>query len=158
MALWVAEHRAEPEASSRRVPVPPVVGAFGVPHIVDVVVRHQQVFAGYLVLVVLRHVGADPEAETETERENNFLSVLYTELLKPSLNCLTVQSEDDDDTHTLSWMNLLILLLVYLSSLYFTEPSSNLFLRSGGRNRTTPLRSRTGSVTAVADGSRSAAI
>lgn len=44
------------------------------------------------------------------------------------------------DTHTLSWMNLLILLLVYFSSLYFTLLSSNLFLSVGGRNRTIPLQ------------------
>lgn len=40
----------------------------------------------------------------------------------------------------LSWMNLLTLLLVYLSSLYFTLLSSNLFLSCGGRNRTIPLQ------------------
>lgn len=39
----------------------------------------------------------------------------------------------------LSWMNFLILLLVYLSSLNLTELSSNLLLSWGGRNKTTPL-------------------
>lgn len=47
---------------------------------------------------------------------------------------------DGSNTHTLSWMNLLILLLVYLSSLYRTELSSNLLLSRGGRNRMTPLQ------------------
>lgn len=54
---------------------------------------------------------------------------------------LTGAPGQTDDTHMLSWMNLLILLLVYLSSLYFTEPSSNLLLSRGGRNRITPLQS-----------------
>lgn len=47
---------------------------------------------------------------------------------------------DGSKTHTLSWMNLLILLLVYLSSLYRTELSSNLLLSRGGRNRMTSLQ------------------
>lgn len=42
-------------------------------------------------------------------------------------------------SYTLSWMNLLTLLLVYLSSPYFTLLSSNLLLSCGGRKRTTPL-------------------
>lgn len=43
-------------------------------------------------------------------------------------------------SYMLSWMNLLILLLVYLSSVNFTLLSSNLFLSCGGRNRTIPLQ------------------
>lgn len=51
---------------------------------------------------------------------------------------------DHVNTHMLSWMNFLILLLEYLSSLYFTELSSNLFASTGGRNRMTPLQTQTG--------------
>lgn len=46
---------------------------------------------------------------------------------------------EKSNTYMLSWMNFLILLLVYLSSLYLTELSSNLLLSLAGRNRTTPL-------------------
>lgn len=42
----------------------------------------------------------------------------------------------------LSWMNFLILLLVYLSSLNWTELSSNLLLSRGGRNKTTALENK----------------
>lgn len=50
--------------------------------------------------------------------------------------------KDADKTHMLSWMNLLILLLVYFSSVNFTELSSNMLLSRGGRNRTTPLSTK----------------
>lgn len=49
---------------------------------------------------------------------------------------------DSVNTHMLSWMNLLTLLLVNLSSLYVTELSSNLLLSRGGRNRMTALRTK----------------
>lgn len=55
----------------RAVPVPPVVGALGVPLVVDVVIRHQQVFSRQLISVVVCHVGAD--SKTGREKQNGSL-------------------------------------------------------------------------------------
>lgn len=58
------ETRAAPEGPEEHQPVPPVVGAFGVPFIVHVIVGHQQVFAHQLILVVFRQVGTESKTET----------------------------------------------------------------------------------------------
>lgn len=51
-----------------------------------------------------------------------------------------LKTRADVGTHTLSWMNLLILLLVIFSSSYSTDCSSNLFLSFPGRKITNVLQ------------------
>lgn len=68
----------------------------------------------------------------------NTWTLLVIDLFEPLINIWV--SSLRFGSYMLSWMNFLILLLVYLSSVYFTLLSSNLFLSCGGRKRTIPLQ------------------
>lgn len=68
----------------------------------------------------------------------NMWTLLVIDLCEPLINIWV--SSLRFGSYMLSWMNFLILLLVYLSSVYFTLLSSNLFLSCGGRKRTIPLQ------------------
>lgn len=57
-AAWLHKHP----------PVPPVVGAFGVLVIVNVVVSHQEFFSFELVFVIVRHVRTHSKTGSERER------------------------------------------------------------------------------------------
>lgn len=64
----------------KHLPVPPIVGAFRVFLIVNIIISHQKVLPFQLVLVVVIHVGTESKAEKNKEHTQKINKSIKVEL------------------------------------------------------------------------------